>query len=156
MKRELAIVLMLIMTAAVTGCQPQTGATADGYPAMFEGKPHLTTPVVYYRGSEIGRVVSAGSGFDGIVELTVAIDGAYRDLMTEDAVFYPMAGHLEYDRLSPAGGPIEEGSPVLGFSSRLSYNWHRFKSMLSSRRAAEKARSLHEKIRWAEITEIPI
>jgi len=157
MKRANAAVLILVIMAAVWGCQPPiTGSSVGGYAVMFEGKPHLTTPTVYHKGVEIGEVVSASACFGDIIQLTVALNSEYRDLMTENAVFYPAAGHLEFDRLSPAGQPLEDGSPVLGFSSKLSYNWYRVKNLLGSRKAAEKARRLNEKAQWAEPVQIPL
>ena len=157
MKRANAAVLILVIMAAVWGCQPpQAGSSKGGYAVMFEGKPHLTTSAVYHQGVEIGEIVSASACFGGIIQLSVAVNSQYRDMMTEDAVFFPTAGHLEFDRLSPAGQSLEDGSPVLGFSSKLSYNWYRIKHLQSSRKAAEKARHLHEKARWAEPIQIPL
>lgn len=123
---------------------------------MFEGKPPLTTPAVYYQGVQIGEIVAARTGFGNIIELKVTVSNEYRDLMTEEAVFYPTAGHLEYNQLSPAGGSLEEGAAVLGFPSKLSYTWYRVKTALSSRKAAEKAQELKVKIQWVEPIEIAL
>ena len=157
MKRFNVMVLTLVVViTAVMGCQPHVPGSNDGYSVMFEGTPRLNTPLVYHRGVQIGEIVSARAGFGNVTELKVRLNGEHQDLMTEDAVFYPAAGHLEYNRLSPAGDPLENGAPVLGFSSRLSYAWYRVKTALSSRKAAEKARALQEKIQWAEAVEIPL
>ncbi len=158
MKRLSAIGLMLmVFLAAVPGCQPPApGGAAEGYAVMFEGKPYLTTSGVYHQGVRIGEIVGARAGFGNIVELKVAVGGEYRELMTEDAVFYPASGHLEYDRLSPAGAVLPEGAAVLGFSSKLSYTWYRVANALGSRKAAEKARDLQARIQWAEAVDIAL
>jgi hypothetical protein len=156
MQRLYATIVMLLLTL-LAGCQPHApGAAADGYAVMFEGQPSLSTTAVYYQGVEIGEIAAVRAGAGNIIELKVIVDSEFQGLMTEDAVFYPSAGHLEYNRLSPAGGPLEDGAALLGFSSKLAYVWYRVSTALSSRRAAEKARMLQAKLQWGEPVEIAL
>ena len=156
MKRLNATVMMLLFVM-LAACQPQPPRAAqEGYAVMFDGKPPLSTTAVYHQGVQIGEIVAAKAGAGNLVELKVAVNSEFRNLMTEDAVFYPSAGHLEYDRLTPAGEPLADGAAMLGFPSKWSYTWYRLSTALSSRRAAEKARGLQVKFQWSEPEEISL
>lgn len=121
------LVLSFVLTA---GCTPQT-EKKDVFYVMFEKKPALFDQTVYFKGSEIGRIISQQFGNLTITRLTIEIKSEHMEMMTSNAVFYTSGGKLNYATIENYGAPLPPLSKVLGFSSKGSIYWFKAKNLLN-------------------------
>ncbi len=145
--------LIVALLAVTAGC---VETKKDVYYVMFEENPLLFSDKVYSGGEEIGTITSRLVGFDNIAEVTISVAPAHKEKIGENAIFYVSAGRLERDIAGIAGPPLAPGEAALGFTSKTSLKWYKFKGALSRSNAKKRAESLREKIRWIEPGEVPI
>jgi hypothetical protein len=151
----LGLVATVCSVMMLVGCTMPEGKNV--FYVMFADKPSVIDNTVYFRGNEMGKILSRKSGFDNIVEMKISILKEHRPKMKNNVVFLISKGRLEYDTFNGAGELISDGTALLGFNSKAALNWFKVKNVLGNLtlEASQKATTLFEKIRWIELEEIP-
>jgi hypothetical protein len=138
MRRFLCV--LLVAGVMISGCA-RLQKDKDVYYVMFDGAPSLYDESVYFLGKEIGKIKNKEVFAGNALKLTVSIDDAYKDMMTDNVVFYEDFGKLFYDVVDNFGNPLSPGANVLGFDSKISLAWFKTRTLLtrSSSVASKKA-----------------
>ena len=113
----------------LAGCS-QLSTEKDVYHVVFDGYPDIYDAGVYYRGNDIGEIVKREGLAQG-TKITVSIKNEYRDLMTDNTVFYEKYGKLNYSTISNFGKTLEPGTGILGFTSPMALYWFKTRTLLT-------------------------
>lgn len=143
--KRLMVLLMVLFAVVSAGCV--SPPVDDVYFVMFDSKPGIVDGGVYFRGSQIGEIVSTQISANTIAKLTILIKKEHMDLMKENVVFYISRGKLTYATVANYGAPLPTGSKISGFRSKASLYWFKAKNILQqpSLAASKRANCLFER-----------
>ena len=137
------IVLAMVLGAGCDALQTQQQAP-DVYWVMIDSVPNIFDNQVIYNGVAVGEIRSTDTSPLMVTRLAVTIQPGFRELITNNTVFYVSAGRLTIDHLARLGTPATPGAVLLGFPSHLSLQWFKTRTLFSRSAdvAAETARTL--------------
>lgn len=137
------IVWIAIMLVIAAGCSVQsTSRPVEGYYVMFDSLPELYDDAVYYAGAKVGAIVARTTGKMGGARMTITLEDRFARESGNAVVFYATRGRLEAEPLFMGAGLLQKGALLCGFSSKSGLVWFKFKTLLTDRSSAAKARAL--------------
>ena len=137
------IVWIAIMLVFAAGCSVQsTSRPVEGYFVMFDSQPELYDDAVYYAGNKVGAILAKATGKLGGTRMTITLEDRFAREIGSDVVFYVSRGHLEAEPLFIGAGLLQKGAALCGFTSKGGLVWFKFKTLLTDRSSAAKARAL--------------
>lgn len=145
-----AIVWIVTTLALAAGCSVQsTSRPAEGYYVMFDRLPELFDDAIYYGGAKVGTILSRATGKMGGAQMTITLEEGFAGKIGNAVVFYVTQGHLEVEPLLYGAGLLQKGTVLCGFASKTGLLWFKFKTLLTDRSSAAKARALTLKERFS-------
>ncbi|MFP4031996.1 MAG: hypothetical protein ACLFRG_01185 [Desulfococcaceae bacterium] len=145
---------MLAMALLLAGCTSFSTESVRELPdfdrvyyVIFEEKPRLRNDAIFMKTLRIGKVIGLKPAGQGMHVAKISIDARYKDLMRDNVAFVVDDDRLQYETLGDEGGPLGEGSKLLGFPGRTRFTLfktqNRFRGM--SRSVMDKAEELYKR-----------
>jgi hypothetical protein len=136
----LGLVLLLLV-----GCNAPS--SNQDLKVMFDGRPDITHPDVYFVSKMVGKITSRQMGKGSVEMITIGLLPEFKKSIGRHWVFFVDNGRIQAARIGSAGKPISTADRLCGFRSKAAFNWFRFKTLLSDRvyKASLRAEMLYRR-----------
>jgi hypothetical protein len=115
----------------LVGCN--VASSQQDLQVMFDGRPNITQPEVYFANKVVGKITSRQMGRGSVEMITIGLAAEFKKQVGPHWVFVVDNGRIRAARIGPTGKPFSEDDRLCGFRSKSALNWFKFKTLLSDR-----------------------
>lgn len=114
---------------------------------MFDGRPNITQPEVYFANKVVGKITSRQMGKGSVEMITIGLLPEFKKQVGRHWVFFVDTGRIQAARIGSAGKTISADDRLCGFRSKSAFHWFKFKTLLSDRvyKASLRAETLYRR-----------
>jgi hypothetical protein len=143
-RMQLLCALGLVFLLLV-GCD--VASSKQGLQVMFDGRPNITQPEVYFVNKVVGKMTSRQMGKGSVEMITIGLAPEFKKHVGRHWVFFVDNGRIQAARIGTAGKPLSADDRLCGFRSKSALNWFKFKTLLSDRvyKASLRAQMLYRR-----------
>lgn len=136
----LGLVFLLLV-----GCN--AASSKQDLQVMFDGRPHITQPDVYFANKVVGKITSRHTGKGSVEMITIGLLPEFKKRIGRHWAFFVDNGRIEATRIGSADKPVSADDRLCGFRTKSAFHWFKFKTLLSDRvyKASLRAEMLYRR-----------
>jgi hypothetical protein len=129
----------------LVGCN--AASSKQDLQVMFDGRPNITQPNVYFVNKVVGKITSRQMGNGSVEMITISFFPEFKKNVGRHWVFFVDNGRVQAARIGTADKSISADERLCGFRSKSAFNWFKFKTLLSDRvyKASLRAKMLYRR-----------
>ncbi len=129
----------------LVGCN--AASSKQGLQVMFDGRPNITQPEVYFANKVVGKIISRQMGKGSVEMITIGFTPEFKKHVGSHWVFFVDNGRIQAARIGSAGTSLSADGRLCGFRSKSALHWFKFKTLLSDRvyKASLRAQMLYRR-----------
>ncbi len=129
----------------LVGCN--AASSKQDLQVMFDGRPYITQPDVYFANKVVGKITSRQMGKGSVEMITIGLLPEFKKHIGRHWAFFVDNGRIQAARIGSAGEPISADDRLCGFRSKSAFHWFKFKTLLSDRvyKASLRAEMLYRR-----------
>jgi hypothetical protein len=129
-RMQLLCALGLVFLLLV-GCN--VASSQQDVQVMFDGRPNITQPNVYFVNKVVGKITSRQMGNGSVEMIAIGFLPEFKKHVGRHWVFFVDNGRIQAARIGTAVRSISADERLCGFRSKSAFNWFKFKTLLSDR-----------------------